>query len=235
MQNRLNPPTEAELDWLDDFLLNRIDDDTDVGDRDEGIIDLSSLDGFFTAVVSGPGMIPPSRWIPSVWGDFEPEWESQQAAEQALSLLMRYMNSVAAFLIKDPQNYEPLFMGHDDEEESVTIVDDWCEGYMRGVELDAASWQMDSMDMMILLAPIKFFTIDYGQESYDGFSHTELENLQKAITPNVLQIHAHWMQRRMPVQSQLASTPFRHDEPPVGRNDPCPCGSGKKYKKCCLH
>jgi preprotein translocase subunit SecA len=21
--------------------------------------------------------------------------------------------------------------------------------------------------------------------------------------------------------------------PPVGRNDPCPCGSGKKYKKCC--
>ena len=23
-------------------------------------------------------------------------------------------------------------------------------------------------------------------------------------------------------------------EPKVGRNDPCPCGSGKKYKKCCL-
>ena len=26
---------------------------------------------------------------------------------------------------------------------------------------------------------------------------------------------------------------FRRDEPKVGRNDPCPCGSGKKYKKCC--
>ena len=24
-----------------------------------------------------------------------------------------------------------------------------------------------------------------------------------------------------------------HNEPKVGRNDPCPCGSGKKYKKCC--
>jgi len=24
----------------------------------------------------------------------------------------------------------------------------------------------------------------------------------------------------------------RHDGPKVGRNDPCPCGSGKKYKKC---
>jgi len=27
--------------------------------------------------------------------------------------------------------------------------------------------------------------------------------------------------------------PVRHDGPRVGRNDPCPCGSGKKYKKCC--
>jgi len=25
-----------------------------------------------------------------------------------------------------------------------------------------------------------------------------------------------------------------HDSPKIGRNDPCPCGSGKKYKKCCL-
>jgi len=27
--------------------------------------------------------------------------------------------------------------------------------------------------------------------------------------------------------------PFRRSEPKIGRNDPCPCGSGKKYKKCC--
>lgn len=28
-------------------------------------------------------------------------------------------------------------------------------------------------------------------------------------------------------------TPYRRDAPKIGRNDPCPCGSGKKYKKCC--
>ena len=27
--------------------------------------------------------------------------------------------------------------------------------------------------------------------------------------------------------------PYCREEPKVGRNDPCPCGSGKKYKKCC--
>jgi preprotein translocase subunit SecA len=28
--------------------------------------------------------------------------------------------------------------------------------------------------------------------------------------------------------------PYVRATPKVGRNDPCPCGSGKKYKKCCL-
>jgi preprotein translocase subunit SecA len=32
---------------------------------------------------------------------------------------------------------------------------------------------------------------------------------------------------------EQARTPVRRNEPKVGRNDPCPCGSGKKYKKCC--
>ena len=27
---------------------------------------------------------------------------------------------------------------------------------------------------------------------------------------------------------------FRRAQPKVGRNDPCPCGSGKKYKNCCM-
>jgi len=27
--------------------------------------------------------------------------------------------------------------------------------------------------------------------------------------------------------------PIEREEPKIGRNDPCPCGSGKKYKKCC--
>jgi uncharacterized protein YecA (UPF0149 family) len=32
---------------------------------------------------------------------------------------------------------------------------------------------------------------------------------------------------------QVTSTTYRHQDEKVGRNDPCPCGSGKKYKKCC--
>ena len=33
--------------------------------------------------------------------------------------------------------------------------------------------------------------------------------------------------------SAAGSNPVVRDAPKTGRNDPCPCGSGKKYKKCC--
>jgi len=36
-----------------------------------------------------------------------------------------------------------------------------------------------------------------------------------------------------PGQTPTAIEPIRNVGPRVGRNDPCPCGSGKKYKKCC--
>jgi len=34
--------------------------------------------------------------------------------------------------------------------------------------------------------------------------------------------------------SDLKKEEYYHADPKTGRNDPCPCGSGKKYKKCCL-
>ena len=43
-------------------------------------------------------------------------------------------------------------------------------------------------------------------------------------------------ERREAQQSPTAGPPttVRRSTPKVGRNDPCPCGSGKKYKKCCM-
>src|SRR3990172_2677727 len=79
-------PSEAEFDQIDRFLLDRVDDDEDTEGKDEGGLDVSELDGFFTAIVSGPVMIPPSQWLPAVWGDFEPVWESKKDFEKIFSL-----------------------------------------------------------------------------------------------------------------------------------------------------
>jgi len=85
--------------------------------------------------------------------------------------------------------------------------------------------------MKILLAPIKAFQGEQALITDEKFSEQEIQNLRQAITPNVREIHAFWLARRA-AAGPMAT--FRRDEPKIGRNDPCPCGSGKKYKKCCL-
>jgi SEC-C motif-containing protein len=35
------------------------------------------------------------------------------------------------------------------------------------------------------------------------------------------------------LEGEYETETVRHESPKVGRNDPCPCGSGKKFKKCC--
>jgi len=77
MENLLTKLNDSEIERLDDFLLDRIHEQVATEDRDEGVLDISELDGLFTAIVSGPAMIPPSQWLPVMWGDFEPVRRSE--------------------------------------------------------------------------------------------------------------------------------------------------------------
>ncbi len=54
------------------------------------------------------------------------------------------------------------------------------------------------------------------------------------ITKQGLQEAAEGLRKDMPKESkEVTHTPIVNNEPNVGRNEPCPCGSGKKYKQCC--
>jgi hypothetical protein len=67
---------------------------------------------------------------------------------------------------------------------------------------------------------------------------------QKALDAYILKTNRQ-MQAHRPVAEPIAPDPpqkveapktpkpIQREQPKVGRNDPCPCGSGKKYKKCC--
>ena len=227
--------SEAEIERLSEFLLERIPEDADAEyteDTDEGILDISELDGFFTAIVSGPVMIPPSQWLPAVWGEYEPVWESEKEFEGIFTLMMRHMNDIAATLMEHPEYFEALFLERVVEEKTYTIVDEWCEGYLRGVALAAAQWDSAGHEMTELLAPIRAFTGETKWRGHD-LGESETENIRNAIEPNVREIHAWWLKRRS--ENAPPVKPVLRSEPRVGRNDPCPCGSGKKYKKCCLH
>lgn len=231
MSNMFTELTDKEIEFLDEFLLYRSDDEINEDNKDEGILDVSELDGFFSAIVSGPAVIPPSQWLPVIWGENEPEWESEKDFETVFNLMMRHMNTIAATLMEQPQHFEPLFLEREVGGKTFPVVDEWCEGYSRGVELSLEQWNVEGQNMKILLAPILAFTEATNWAAHEFETKEETENIRKAITPNVREIHAYWLARRN--EASPVSQPFRHETPRVGRNDPCPCGSGKKYKKCC--
>lgn len=232
MNDLSTPLSDEEYDRLDRFLLDRIDEEEDTLDKDEGVLDISELDGLFTALVSGPVATIPSQWLPAVWGDCEPVWEDEEDFKEILLLMIRHMNAVATALMEQPETFEPLYLQREVDGKTYTIVDEWCEGYRRGVQLTQERWDKGGGEMAILLTPIYAFTEATNWRGHD-FKGEELENIKQAIAVNVREIHAWWLARR-PEQAP-ASGPVRRSEPRVGRNDPCPCGSGKKYKKCCLH
>lgn len=235
MKNLYQPLDDDEIAWLGEFLLDRIDDDADTEGQDEGILDISELDGFLTAVVSGPVTVLPSHWIPQVWGDFEPVWEREQDVQKVMTLLMRHMNAIAVMLVEQPEDFEPIFLARNYEGKTYTIVDEWCEGYMRAVALAADQWELDAREIRKLLAPIMAFQGEHVLQTHDSYNDEEVRVLQEAIPVSVRRIHSYWLSKRTPSGRQVppAQTTIV-GTPKVGRNDPCPCGSGKKYKKCCL-
>lgn len=233
-----SPLTEQEYEELDEFLLSL--------DIEECIGCVSELDGFFTAVVSGPEMIAPSHWLPVIWGDDEdaPVWESEQEFQRIFGLLIRLMNSISATLMEEPMEFEPCFLEAILDGERCPIVDDWCDGYMKAVALYPEAWEEMPQAYEDYLAPMLLFSTDEGWDQLEQMDPEEIGFWQGQIANAARRIHAYWLkQREGEAEPYLYPTllpttaandePFVRQSPKTGRNDPCPCGSGKKYKLCC--
>jgi len=65
----------------------------------------------------------------------------------------------------------------------------------------------------------------------------ELDERQKDREKELNELAKNYRKEKEPgaLENRENIVPFKRDTPKVGRNAPCPCGSGKKYKKCCLN
>lgn len=225
VMNELSTPlADIEYEELDDFLLSV--------EHDDAVLDLSEFDGFITAIVSGPTTILPSTWMPALWGGEEnaPVWDSLEDYQHILALMIRHMNATAITLLEEPSEFEPMFMESTVDGVTHWIVDEWCTGYMKGVALYPES-AVTIAEINELLAPIQQFAGPDGWDDLEGKGHWEIRALQELIAPAARRIHAYWLERRTPPGAGTRT--YIRPKPKVGRNHPCPCGSGKKFKACC--
>jgi hypothetical protein len=105
---------------------------------------------------------------------------------------------------------------------------DWAYGFLHGIEFHATLGQSgkEARRTDRLIDPILALA---GPEVYrSDVSASRREKLLDGLPDAILRCVAAWRPSAVPGPT---SEPVRSAK--VGRNDPCPCGSGKKYKKCC--
>ncbi len=191
---------------------------------------LSDLDGFLTGIAVGPERVMPSEWLPVVWGGEDPAFADEAEAQVVLGGIMSRYNEI----LQQAENgtIEPIFWVTPDGTE---IAADWAEGFMQAVGLRAEAWEklMKSKRDALLLFPILALCgdedggplLDIDPEDEDRI----MAEAAEAIPACIAEIADYWRRRR----PRQGATPGARSTPKPGRNDPCPCGSGKKFKKCC--
>ncbi len=194
---------------------------------------LDELQGFLCAVISGPQAVPPSVWLPVALGE-APAYENAEQCDELLSLVMRFNNDVACALQGDEGLALQLYRNENEDDDDYAS---WCCGYLEGTELMEVDWyevgDPDEVDellfpFMMLAGDPDEYMRESGQRSLSAREKDDLlEGCREDLADTVMQIYRYWRVR------ETASNTVRREATKTRRNDPCPCGSGKKFKQCC--
>jgi uncharacterized protein len=207
----------------------------------EEVMLLEELDGLVAGVLVCPEMIPPSEWLSVVWGqtadEAAPVFDTADHLNKVLTLVMAHYNDVAKRLFEKPESYAPYFAI--DDRNGDVLWELWIEGFEKAVKLRPAAWRplldanvetAKAMSGLLTLADVARRDARFSKLEYDALESTAHE----LIGPFVLTLNEWRVENHDPGKGISVTPPTQSNSfGKVGRNDPCPCGSGKKYKKCC--
>ena len=167
----------------------------------------------------------------------EDSFNAQSVLQDFLSLIMRHWNVIADTL-HSGDVFLPLLL---EDEGGISRANDWAKGFLRGMELRKTDWAALLADekhggwLVPIFALAHEHDPDPEMRPYKrAISAEEREKLIVGAAAAVTGIYRYFEAQRL-VEGQPFddATTFRRTVPKIGRNDPCPCGSGKKFKQCC--
>jgi uncharacterized protein len=117
----------------------------------------------------------------------------------------------------------------------------WAQGFMQCAGEDP-NWDylFEDKDNIALFNPLLLLDMGYNPDKPE-LQIEDMEELQLYLIMCLYEIRSYWKKNSSAAlaysarlaDEELSRLPYFRDTPKVGRNDPCPCGSGKKHKKCC--
>ncbi len=210
-------------------------------DRLEELLDkhcdmnLEMLDGFFAALLAGPEHRNAIDYLSVIWGEGTPAelaLPTRDEQQEFVQLVVNHWNSTNQLL-----ESETLFSPILKEDLETADAHDWASGFMKGVSMHSSAWQKFLNDENNAGPMVPIFALYY-QHSDDpamqpfakALEGEEKQNIIAAAAGAVMMIKQYFDKRR---KKPVAETTFQREGEKVGRNDPCPCGAGKKFKQCC--
>jgi uncharacterized protein len=199
---------------------------------------LPRLHGYLTGVISAPLLAMPDAWLPWIWDEGPSLQRPSAEMEKSIPLILHvYKTIVEQF--KDREEFSPLLSLNKEPYEQASAntmaLQQWCQGYLVGIQLEAEGNLPTDKYIAPFYLPILVLASDEGtvrQRLKDMLKEIPLDEVRQMsvemLPMAIAEINAYW-------REQEWEEPVFHKQPSpkIGRNDPCPCGSGKKFKKCC--
>ncbi len=213
----------------------------------EGTMNYFSTAGLLFAVASCPEFIRPSEWMPVIFSEEEMDYEAIEDAERVISSLLGLYNLINDQVrAGDPQLPPGCVLRRDpmDNLEEEAPLSDWSWGFAEGHRWLSKIWE-EAPDNIVneyaaILMILYFFTSRTMAEKIRKENKRQDMTLEE-MAAEVIEQFGEAMRGYAALGMALAQRrpePGRTGSAPavkIGRNEPCPCGSGKKYKKCCLN
>jgi len=206
---------------------------------------LEGVDGLFCALIASPTVVLPSVYLPILLGEGPDDGKTvadHEDMQTSMSLLMRYWNSIIADVERESIHLPFVY-----EVEPTDVPGrEWAHGFMVGVDLSSDGWENlfndeDEEDLPVI--PLVAGDVD-PEWPQEAVTPDLQDDVLKSMAVGFARAYQRFRGRkvadsaaaydRMVEAVAVADIEtFRRPEAKIGRNEACPCGSGKKYKKCC--
>lgn len=211
------------------------------------------LQGFLFAIASSPETIPPAEWLPMLGNDESLNFADEAEGEKMLGLVMHLYNETNQNVLerrnampRDCAFHDDLWPNFDDD----ASISQWSRGFAAGHDWLSEVWEehlfgeLDD-ECSATLMVLSFFSSKQLAQAYfeefaprkKGDTETTFEEFADAVRDLFPDSLASYANLGRSIFEAVAERNARRQEPArsskVGRNAPCPCDSGRKYKKCC--
>lgn len=203
---------------------------------------ISYVDGALAGLLLAPEPVPPEEWLPRLWAGPDVRFDDPADRDRLARLLQDRQSEIAAELLEGGGVFAPVYETNDEGDEIWQL---WLLGLGGALNLHPGHFEamIASEDedvgaaatgLMSLLATLPGFRGVLSDEEDRELS--ELGDLA-AEAPDLLPYFVETLYRRklglerVVMTDDIPAMPVRSVK--IGRNEPCPCGSGRKYKKCC--